>query len=88
MLPPKVEMERRQIRPLRPEGKELTAQVAMWFPCQAFPVVKLLLGEDADATAVVMQMDRHHIDMGDTTLALERKAQTVNPSGGDGFLTL
>jgi hypothetical protein len=87
-LPPKVEMERRQIRPLRPEGKEMTAQVAMWCRCQAFPGVKLLLEEDADATAVVMPMDLHRIDTGDTMLALARKDQTANRLEVGGFLTL
>ena len=66
----------------------MTAQVAMWYPCQAFPGVKPLLGEGADATAVGMPMDHRRIGMGDTMLAMPRKDQTVNRLEVDGFLTL
>ena len=88
MFPPKVGMERRRIHLLRPEGKERTAQVAMWYLCQAFPGAKLLLGGDADATAVGMPMDHRRIGMGDTMLTMRRKDQTVSRSEADGFLTL
>ena len=88
MFPPKVGMERRRIQPLRPEGKGMTAQAAMWYPCQAFPGVKPLPGDDADAMAVGMPMDHRRIGMGDTTLTMPRKDQTVSRSEVDGSLTL